>query len=238
MINTVKSYPAPSSLEIEKAKAINANNHERGKYNLEDVLIQLEKDFKKKCYLCETKATSFEVEHLVSHRKNIELKFKWDNLFLSCRHCNNIKSTSFDEILDCTKEDVETHIKYKMDLFPMAEVEISATNEDERVLKTVELLDKCFNGEHTPTKKLDSKNIRDNILKQLNIFRSEITKYFDAIENDEEDEIQDIEKEIRRHLNNNSEYASFKRCIVKYNPRLNKMFGHYIPAIERGEQDA
>lgn len=238
MINVKKSYPGPSSLGIERAKAINANNHERGKYNLEDVLEQLEKDFKKKCYLCETKATSFEVEHLVSHRKNIDLKFNWDNLFLSCRHCNNIKSTSFDKILDCTKEDVETPIKYKMDLFPMAEVEITTISDDLRILKTVELLDKCFNGEHTPTKKLDSKNIRDNILKQLNIFRLEVNKYFDAIENDEEDEIPDIEKEIKRHLNNNSEYASFKRCIVKYNPRLNKMFGHYIPTIERGEQNA
>lgn len=234
MINVVKSYPAPSSLEIEKNKAINANNHERGNYNLADVIEQLEKDFKKKCYICETKATSFEVEHLVSHRKNIDLKFNWDNLFLSCRHCNNIKSTSFDEILNCAKEDVEAHIKYKMDLFPMAEVEITTTSKDVRVLKTVELLDKCFNGEHTPTKNLDAKNIRDNILNQLNIFRTEINEYFEAIENDEEDEIPNIKKSIKRHLNNNSEYASFKRCIIKYNPRLNEMFGHYIPVIERG----
>lgn len=234
MINIDKSYPAPSYLETEKLKAINSNNSKSGKHNLEDVIEQLEKDFKKKCYLCETKATSFEVEHLKSHKGNIELKFDWDNLFLSCRHCNNIKSTSFDNILNCAKEDVETYIKYRMDLFPMSEVEITPLSDDERVFKTVELLDKCFNGEHTPTKKLDSKNIRNKLLSELNKFKYEINSYFEALENDEYDEIPYIEKQIKRHLNNNSEYASFKRCIIKYNRRLNEIFGHNIPTIERG----
>ena len=84
MINIEKSKQVPSSLEIEKNKAINSNNPKSGKHNSEDVIEQLEKDFYKKCYLCETKATSFEVEHLISHKGDFELKFDWDNLFLSC----------------------------------------------------------------------------------------------------------------------------------------------------------
>lgn len=235
MINVKKSYPAPSSLETEKAKAIKSNNYKNGKHNSEDVIEQLGKDFKNKCYLCETKSTSFEVEHLVSHQKNIDLKFDWDNLFLSCRHCNNIKSTSFDDILNCAKEDVEINIKYKMDLFPMARVEITALCDDQKVIKTVELLDKCFNGEHTATKNLDSKNIRKKIRDELNSFKEDIESYFEAKENDEEYELPDIEKSIKRHLSNNSEYASFKRCIVKHNPELNKLFGQYIPVVEREE---
>lgn len=231
MINVKKSYPAPSSLEAEKAK-------KSGKYNLEDVIEQLGKDFKDKCYLCETKATAFEVEHLVSHKGDINLKFDWDNLFLSCRHCNNIKSTSFDDILNCTKEDVEIYIKYKMDLFPMSNVEITALCDDPKVAMTVELLNKCFNGENTPTKKLDSKNIRKKILLELNSFKGDIDSYFEALEHDEEDEIPNIKKSIKRHLSNNSEYASFKRCIVKHNPELNKLFGQYIPVVEREEVHA
>lgn len=231
MINVKKSYPAPSSLKTEKTK-------KSGKYNLEDVIEQLGKDFKNKCYLCETKATAFEVEHLVSHQGDIDLKFDWDNLFLSCRHCNNIKSTSFDDILNCVKEDVERYIKYKMDLFPMSNVEITALCSDSRVVKTVELLNKCFNGQNTPTKNLDSKNIRRNILSQLNSFKEDIDSYFEALENDEEYEIPDIQKSIKRHLSNNSEYVSFKRCIVKYNPGLDKIFGQYIPSVEREEYNA
>lgn len=238
MINVKRTENPPSSLEIEKAKANNSNNPKSGKHNSEDVIQQLEKDFKKKCYLCETKATSFEVEHLKSHQGNIDLKFDWTNLFLSCRHCNNTKSTSFDNILDCTKGDVERYIRYRIDLSYIANVEVTTESTDEIVINTVKLLDKCFNGEHTPTKKLDSQNIKRKIVEEVKDFLDEINSYIDANENDEEDEIPKIEKSIRRHLNNNSEYASFKRCIIKYNPGLNGLFGHYIPAVEREVQHA
>ncbi len=238
MINVKRADNPPSSLEIEKAKAEKSNNPKSGKHNLEDVIEQLKIDFKKKCYLCETKATSFEVEHLKSHKGNIELKFDWENLYLSCRHCNNIKSTSFDDILDCTKEDVERDIRYRIDLSYIANVEVTTTSSDERVQNTVKLLEKCFNGEHTPTKKLDSQNIKRKIVDEVKDFLDEINSYIDAKENDEEDEIPQIERAIRRHLNNNSEYVSFKRCIIKYNPGLNEIFGHYIPTFEREEEYA
>lgn len=238
MINIKRSYPAPSSLEIEKNKSKKSNNPKSGKHNLEDVINQLGNDFKNKCYLCETKATSFEVEHLVSHKNNIDLKFDWENLFLSCRHCNNIKSTSFDNILDCTKEDVENQIKYKMDLFPRAKVKITSLIDDERVNKTSELLNICFNGSNTPTKKLDSKNLRDKILKELTDFRCIISDYLDAVDDDETEDIEYTTKKIKKHLGNNSEFVSFKRWIIKDNPDLYNIFGQYIPIVERGEQHA
>ncbi|MEG1411153.1 MAG: HNH endonuclease [Terrisporobacter sp.] len=238
MINIKRTENVPSSLEIEKVKAETKNNPKSGKHNLEDVIQQLEHDFKKKCYLCETKTTSFEVEHLKSHQGDIKLKFDWNNLFLSCRHCNNSKSTSFDNILDCTKEDVEKEIRYRIDLTYIANVEITTTSEDERVKKIVELLEKCFNGENTPTKTLDSKNIKRKIVKEVKDFLECINDYIDAKEYDEEDEIPELEKSIKRHLNNNSEYVSFKRCIIKYNPDLKQLFGQYIPTIEREAQYA
>ena len=89
-----------------------------------------------------------------------------------------------------------------------------------------------------PAKKLDGKNIREKLLSELNKFKGDITDYFEALDNDETEEIPEIEKHIRRHLNNNSEYASFKRCIIKNNRRLNNIFGHYIPVLEREEQHA
>lgn len=231
MINIEKSYPAPSSLEIEKTKR-------SGKYNLQDVIDKLESDFKSKCYLCENKATAFEVEHLVAHENNIDLKFDWDNLFLSCRHCNNTKSNKYNNILDCTKEEVEKLLKYKMDLFPRAKVEVTSLIDDEKVNKTSELLNICFNGSNTPTKKLDSKNLRDKILKELTDFSKLIYDYFDAVDEEEIEDIEYTSKKIKRHLNNNSEFVSFKRWIIKDNPDLYDRFGQYIPVAEREEQHA
>ena len=44
MIHLPKSQPAPVSLATEKTKA-------SGRYNCEDVLLQIQTDFKNKCYL-------------------------------------------------------------------------------------------------------------------------------------------------------------------------------------------
>ena len=43
----------------------------------------------------------------------MELKFGWDNLFLACAHCNNIKSDNYEHILDCTKVDVDELIAFR-----------------------------------------------------------------------------------------------------------------------------
>ena len=58
--------------------------------------------------LCEDQGlTSCQIEHLKPHKSDPELKFSWDNLFLVCTHCNNIKGDKYWPIWDCTQEDVD-----------------------------------------------------------------------------------------------------------------------------------
>ena len=61
--------------------------------------------FHGKCYICENKQITFyQIEHLIPHRGDIDLKYDWNNLFLVCAHCNNTKRDKFEPVLDCTKE--------------------------------------------------------------------------------------------------------------------------------------
>ena len=106
MVKIERTPTPPASLAIEKPKA-------SGKYNLEDVVTQLHTDAHGKCYLCEQdELQSIEVEHLVPHHGDIDLKFDWNNLFYSCAHCNSVKNRSQYEkdILDCCVTDPETVI--------------------------------------------------------------------------------------------------------------------------------
>lgn len=108
MVYFKKTKPAPNSLKTEKLKR-------NGKYNKDDVVKQLVEDFCGKCYICEDKSSSLNVEHFIPHKGNNNLKFDWNNLFLSCSHCNNVKLDKFDNILNCTIKDhcVDTAIAYK-----------------------------------------------------------------------------------------------------------------------------
>jgi uncharacterized protein (TIGR02646 family) len=204
MINLDRSYPAPESLAREKAKA-------SGTYNTPEVVHRLKEDFKNKCYLCETKATTVNIEHLKSHRDNKDLKFDWENLFLSCGHCNNIKLDNYDNILDCTKEDVENCIRYKMDPYPKSRVKIQTLTDNERVKKTAELLDKVYNGT-TPMKDLESDNIRRILLDELIKFQNMIYQYYYDL--DDEDKYIMLSK-IKKQLKSDSQFTAFKRWIIK-----------------------
>ena len=59
-----------------------------------------------------------------------------------------------------------------------------------------------------------SQNIKRKIVDEVKDFLDEINSYIDAKENDEEDEIPQIERAIRRHLNNNSEYVYFLKDVL------------------------
>lgn len=220
MIEVSRTYPAPSVLEIEKSKP-------KGKYNVKEVVEQLGKDFCNKCYLCESKGETLNIEHLKSHRENKDLKFDWDNLFLSCGHCNNIKLALFDNILDCTKEKIRDKISFKMDPYPKAKVEVKGLSDEDKVNKTVELLEKIYNGT-SPLKQLDSNNLRKRLLKNLMDFQMLLIDYFDSIESKDEDESEFYRRRIKLQLGKNSEFAAFKRCVISDIPDLYDEFKEYI----------
>lgn len=94
--NSSKSVKAIDALK--KAKI-----HDSG-YNLEAVNEAIMAMFHGKCYICENKClVSMNLDHLVPHRNDLDLKYDYDNLFLACIHCNNIKGARYNKILDCTK---------------------------------------------------------------------------------------------------------------------------------------
>lgn len=77
--------------------------------------MQLHRDFRGKCYLCEIdQLQSVEVKHLKSHHngKDRDRMFDWNNLFYSCSHCNSVKNKKKYEdcILDCCQVDPEEYI--------------------------------------------------------------------------------------------------------------------------------
>lgn len=212
MFNTKRTYPEPESLNKQK-KIIS------GKYNLKDVLDELIKIFYNKCYLCEEKyISSINVEHLISHQGNINLKFDWENLFLGCSHCNNQKNDKFDDILDCTKDDVVNSMKYELPTrFPKAKVKIVAVNTDKKTKETVKLLNLIYEGK-TATKDKESANIKIKVMFEIDRFETLLNKISDI------NNIPiDLQKELKESLSKESPFSAFKRWIVKNNKKYSSL---------------
>lgn len=204
-----------SSAEIEKAKAI--LKHEKtlanGAYNKKEVVEALKIVFHKKCYLCENKnVTSYQIDHLRPCRQDTDKKFDWNNLYLSCAHCNNTKSDSFEHILDCSLEDIDNLISFrKVGRFCHEErIDIQPLSPDKKVLETVDLLRQVYNGT-TPQKKMESTVIKQSLRNELNKFESMINEYEESDGDDKEDARIAIEAQLKP----NSAFTAYKRWIVK-----------------------
>lgn len=220
MVFFEKSQPKPDSLITEKDKL-------NGSYKCNDVFDRLKKDFKNKCYICEYKEpTSINVEHFKPHKGDKNLKFDWDNLFLSCAHCNNTKLGNYDNILNCTdiNQDVERKLRYYMKSYPKEKVEIEAQDTTPEVLATKQLLDSVYNGT-TNLKILESSNLRNKILNELVDFQKWLLDYYHANTNDMRNYAC---LKIQAHLSRASNFTAFKRWIILDNEALKNDFEQYF----------
>ncbi len=220
MLYFEKSQPTPECLAIEKQKT-------NGDYKCGGVLSRLKEDFKNKCYICEKlEPSSINVEHFIPHKGNLDLKFSWKNLFWSCSHCNNTKLANFDNILDCTNvtDRVEDRLKYSLKPFPREKIVIEALDDKEPTHMTKALVEKVFNGE-TKLKTIESANIREEILKEILEFQTYLFEYFDSTYDEEDKKF--ILRKIKSHLNQSSNFTSFKRWIIRENKELFNEFGKY-----------
>jgi len=203
MVYFEKSQPAPDCLAIEKGK-------NSGDYKCGDVLKRLKTDFKNKCYICEQKApTTINVEHFVSHKGGKNLKFDWNNLFWSCGHCNNSKLGSYDNLLNCTvsSDTVEMAIHYSLKPFPFELPSFKALNNNAKTVQTKELLEAVYIGK-TKLKLIESANLRDLLLTEIQDFQKWLTAYFKS---DSEDMKAYALLKIKEHLCNASAFTAFKR---------------------------
>lgn len=194
---------------MQKAKA------SKSTYNTPEVNAALLEMFHGKCYICENKQiTSYQIEHLYPHHGNMDLKYNWENLFLSCAHCNNTKLDKCDPILNCTKEKVEKRIAFRKRGYFGTEEELifEALDADEETINTQKLLQEVYYGA-TPQKKIEAKILRRTLRKELSEFKEYVREYQEA----EGEEREDLRYLLKQQLGDSSPFAAFKRWLIKDN---------------------
>ena len=202
-----KAEKAIESLRREKARS--------GSYNTPEVNAALREMFNGKGYICENKQiTSYQIEHLVSHRGNADLKYDWNNLFLACAHCNNTKLDKYEPIIDCTKENVEALIAFRRTGYFGTDEKLLFEKLDDRieVENTIKLLQEVYYGS-TPQKKMESTILRRMLRKELSAFKEYVREYHEA----EDEEKEDLKYLLQKELRDSSPFAAFKRWLIRDN---------------------
>jgi hypothetical protein len=242
MVYLEKSLPPPLSLdkELAKAKAAKAKTIEEsaqkgkiiaendilsdvGDYGCDDVRERLEADFAGKCYICEDDtATKLVVEHFKPHHKGrfLNLKFSWENLFWACGHCNGLKLSGFDDILDCTKDiDIDKKIRIKLLTTPTTKVDILSTQEEEEVKNTVFLLERIYNAEKPMNAKIECQHLKKRILDELNKFKGLLIDFYENKEiSMNSDVLKAHAEKVIHELKTSSAFTAFKRWIIRDDP--------------------
>jgi hypothetical protein len=199
-------------------KTITSENDYRSNPNFKT----LADDCFNKCYICECKSSSLNVEHRIPHQGKNSLKYDWHNLFLSCDHCNNTKGVRYNNILDPSRCDPEDFIALSLTTDSWIEkVIVEALANDASTVQTVDLLEKVYNGEITAIKKAECANLRNAISENIYTFRQYIKNY-----NDEPDgQFRNFIKEkIKNEIARSSAFAAFKRKIIRDDADLSVTF--------------
>jgi hypothetical protein len=202
----------------------------------EGVVIKNEKDYQRgivfrllcddcyhKCYICEHRPIPPEVEHRLTHKNDEALKYDWNNLLYSCVHCNRVKNNPkfYDGILNPIQIDPEEYInlyiEYNDDLKERIVV-VKKVKDDDLVDITVELLDLVYNNISTDNRRESSFNLKNIISKDISMFMVYIEKY---LEKPDDIIIFDV---IKDEISRESEFAAFKRQIIRDNEKLFETF--------------
>jgi len=227
MVNFTKSKP---STEVSK-KLQEEKKKQSGTYNIPEVVEAINIEFHNKCYICEQKnIKNINIEHFKPHRGGADrdLMFDWNNLYYACGHCNNLKLSKYDDILDPgnPNDDVESLIHYGMPiLHKRAEVKIAGCVDNEKVKSTVELLNYVYNGK-TAIKDAEAVNIKHDLVKELSKFTEWLRDYDDDELEDDEREV--LKRNIRKGVNVKSAFTAFKRQIIKDTEYLYNEFKEYL----------
>ena len=195
-------------------------------YRSERVISILQKDFYNKCYLCEEKnPTAINVEHFCSCKNYESLKYNWDNLFYACAHCNRIKGSQYDHIIDCTKHDPEMYIHIRFDSYPEQYVEVLDKLYSDENSRTQELLDKIYNGAGTAISEFEAKNLKYKISNEI----EEFTEYIDDYLNENDAKLRMVYwNKIEKMLRRESGFSGFKRGIVRESEEFMRCFGELL----------
>ena len=99
-------------------------------YDTKKVHEALSSIFYNKCYLCEEKITSRDIEHFLSQVNYSDKSTLWGNLYLAFPRCNRLNNKNYDDILDCTNQDhvVFNAIRHTIPINPTHKFIIEATD--------------------------------------------------------------------------------------------------------------
>ena len=195
-------------------------------FRSEKIISILQKDFCNKCYICEEKnPTTINVEHFRSCKNNDYLKYNWGNLFYACAHCNRIKGSQYDHIIDCTKNDPEKYIHILFESYPKHYVEVMDRSYNAESSETRELLDKIYNGAGTAISEFEARNLKNKISEEIIEFTECIEDYL----NEKDIKLRTLYWErIKKMLSRESSFAGFKRSIVRESKELMQCFGELL----------
>ncbi|WP_029687032.1 HNH endonuclease [Tatumella saanichensis] len=202
MFKVTRTYPAPISL----SKKVH--------YDSADVHDALQSCFFGKCYICEIKEPlDINIEHFKPKGSNNERTFDWENLYLSCARCNNIKLTKYEGLLDCCQEKVWDKIKLLPGFsYRTKRVTVEALFNDEKTEITAKLLNKVYNSDHTISKKLTSATLRSQVTKATQKLIRNINEYYeeDTPQQQKDFLIEKMKMLIRRE----AAFSAFCRWII------------------------
>lgn len=201
MVKIERTPTPPASLAIEASKA-------HGSYSQSDVIQQLLDDFHHKCYICELRdPPDIQVEHLRPHynRSISERVFDWDNLFLSCPHCNHVKaSVKYDDkVLDCCKADPEQLLEH---IFECSTVSVYPKAPSAQM--TAELIQECFEKRNTAIREYECERRVNLLAADMNVLYRTLSKHKAKPTNR-------TLRSLRGMLSRSSEFAAFKRSYVR-----------------------
>lgn len=197
-------------------------------YSTSLVQESLKKDFFRKCYICEEVTRHFEVDHFYPKNYYPHLVNDYKNLFYCCQKCNKIKpkvinTHSENEILNCCEIDPSEYIKLKLNI-NACKVDVTQINTNDileyQIKETIKLLNRVYNGENSQS--TSCADLKDDIKEKMEEFGKKLDKYQTTkLKNA-------IVEEIKKELTIESSYVTFKRWIIRDNPKLNATFGNYF----------
>lgn len=205
MVKLYKTLPLPKHLHIQ--------SHKDWGYGT-DVHRLLEDDCFGKCYICENKPkerSSLTVEHVESRDFAPKRVYDWENLLLACERCNTLKDHSYNNIINPSVYDPEELLAFGL-TDDLRQVDITCLSTCLKAKETKQLLEVVYNDKRRNDVRLLSK-----LLHEIQVFNY----YLECWQDGEEA----FGLYIREALNRSSEFAAFKRKIVRDDPQLMEQFG-------------
>jgi len=191
-------------------------------YKDESVRKKVRDEFLKKCYMCEgTPIQNYEIDHFYPQNIFPHLINSYENLFYICSKCNKIRpkdinTSSDNEVLDNTTDDVEKYITLDVSLDECKKAIITAnytgnTNIDKKVDNTIFLLEKIYNGKGTTSESYIC--LKDDIVDDVIQFLSDLVLYEDDYKGTQFESR--FKNKLLIELDKSSKYSSFKNTIFK-----------------------